>query len=117
MQVGAEPEILPNEIRLPDRASHQAELDHPSKLRKLEDGTSTPGIVNNSPAVYSAPSQVVVPTGPSGSYSSGAVHFQQPENEAPQVIASEFQFHFPAFLLFYYTLHSWMLVKYLQNLT
>uniref|UniRef100_A0A453HHD6 Transcription termination and cleavage factor C-terminal domain-containing protein n=1 Tax=Aegilops tauschii subsp. strangulata TaxID=200361 RepID=A0A453HHD6_AEGTS len=84
-QVGAEPEILPNEIRLPDRASHQAELDHPSKLRKLEDGTSTPGIVNNSPAVYSAPSQVVVPTGPSGSYSSGAVHFQQPENEAPQL--------------------------------
>ncbi|KAM3293765.1 hypothetical protein ACQJBY_036972 [Aegilops geniculata] len=84
-QVAAEPEILPNEIRLPDRASHQAELDHPSKLRKLEDGTSTPGIVNNSPAVYSAPSQVVVPTGPSGSYSSGAVHFQQPENEAPQL--------------------------------
>lgn len=101
MQVAAEPEILQNEIRLPDRASHQADLDHPSKLRKLEDGTSTPGIVNNSPAVYSAPSQVVVPGGPSGSYSSGAVNFQQPENEAPQVIPFKFWFQFPAFLLFF----------------
>ncbi|EMS55090.1 Cleavage stimulation factor subunit 2 [Triticum urartu] len=27
----------------------------------------------------------VIPTGPSGSYSSGAVNFQQPENEAPQL--------------------------------
>nr|BAJ94519.1 predicted protein [Hordeum vulgare subsp. vulgare] len=84
-QVAAEPEIPQKEVRLPDRTSHQAELDHPSKLRKLEDGTSTPGIANNNPAVYSAPSQVVVPSGPSGSYSSGAVNFQQPENEAPQL--------------------------------
>ncbi|KAM0901088.1 hypothetical protein ACQ4PT_020224 [Festuca glaucescens] len=76
---------LSQETRLPDRASHQAELTHPSKLRKLEDGTSTPGNVNNSHGVYSAPSQIVVPGGPSGSYSSGAVNFQQPENEVAQL--------------------------------
>lgn len=84
-QVAAAPDIPPQESRLPDRASHQAALTHPSKLRKLEDGTSTPGNVNNSHGVYSAPSQIVVPGGPSGSYSSGAVNFQQPENEVAQL--------------------------------
>uniref|UniRef100_A0ACD5W8J6 Uncharacterized protein n=2 Tax=Avena sativa TaxID=4498 RepID=A0ACD5W8J6_AVESA len=84
-QVAAAPDIPLQETRLPDRASHQAELTHPSKLRKLEDGTSTPGNVNNSHAVYSAPSQIVVPGGPSGSYSSGAVNFQPPENEVAQL--------------------------------
>lgn len=84
-QVAAAPEIPMKEIRLPDRTSYQAELAHPSKLRKLEDGTSASGNVNNNAAVYPAPSQVVVPCGPSGSCSSGAVNFQQPENEAPQL--------------------------------
>jgi cleavage stimulation factor subunit 2 len=91
MQVAAAPDIPLQETRLPDRASHQAELTHPSKLRKLEDGTSTLGNVNNSHAIYSAPSQVMVPGGPSGSYSSGAVNFQPPENEVAQVIHFIFQ--------------------------
>ncbi|TKV99609.1 hypothetical protein SEVIR_8G055000v4 [Setaria viridis] len=82
-QVAAAPETLPNEIRAADPASHLAEFAHPSKLRKLEDGTSVPGMVNIShhPA-YTAPPQAVGPSGPSGSYSAGAVSFQQPGNEA-----------------------------------
>ena len=92
MQVAAAPDIALKETRLPDRASHQAELTHPSKLRKLEDGTSTLGNVNSSHAVYSAPSQVMVPGGPSGGYSSGAVNFQQPENEVAQVMPFIFKF-------------------------
>ncbi|CAM0874658.1 unnamed protein product [Alopecurus aequalis] len=88
-QVAAAPDMALKETRLPDRASHQAELTHPSKLRKLEDGTSTLGNVNSSHAVYSAPSQVVLPGGPSGSYSSGAVNFQQPENEIAQLTADD----------------------------
>ncbi|CAM0874657.1 unnamed protein product [Alopecurus aequalis] len=87
--VAAAPDMALKETRLPDRASHQAELTHPSKLRKLEDGTSTLGNVNSSHAVYSAPSQVVLPGGPSGSYSSGAVNFQQPENEIAQLTADD----------------------------
>ncbi|XP_006663254.1 cleavage stimulating factor 64 [Oryza brachyantha] len=84
-QVPAAPDIPQKEIRFPDQANHLAEFAHPSKLRKLEDGTSTPAIVNNNPAVYPAPSQGMVPGGPSGSYSSAAVSFQQPENEVPQL--------------------------------
>ncbi|OQU82995.1 hypothetical protein SORBI_3005G059800 [Sorghum bicolor] len=80
-QVAAAPDILPNEIRVADQASHLTEFNHPSKLRKLEDGTSVPGIVNSSHAVYTAPLQSVGPSGPSGSYSAGAVSLQQPGNE------------------------------------
>ncbi|KAL6595692.1 hypothetical protein ACP70R_048032 [Stipagrostis hirtigluma subsp. patula] len=84
-QVAAAPETLPNEIRVADQASHLAEFAHPPKLRKLEDGTSVPGIVNNDPPIYSAPSQAVAPSGPSGSYSAGSASFQQPANEVPQL--------------------------------
>ncbi|KAG8091149.1 hypothetical protein GUJ93_ZPchr0011g27299 [Zizania palustris] len=84
-QAPAGSDIPQKEMRFPYQASHLAELAHPPKLRKLEDGTSTSGIVNNNPALYSAPSQGVVPGGPSGSYNSGAVSFQQPENEVPQL--------------------------------
>lgn len=82
MQVAAAPQILPNEIRVVDQASHLAEFTHPSKLRKLEDGTSVPGMVNSSHAVYTAPPQAVGPSGSSGNYSAGAVSLQQPGNEA-----------------------------------
>ncbi|KAL5204444.1 hypothetical protein ABZP36_009315 [Zizania latifolia] len=84
-QVPAEPDIPQKEMRFPDQTSHLAELAHPPKLRKLEDCTSTPGTVNNNPAVYSAPSQGVVPGGPLGSYNSGAVSLQLPKNEVPQL--------------------------------
>jgi len=72
-QVAAVPETLPNEI---------AEYAHPSKLRKLEDGTSVLGMVNSSHTAYAAPPQAVGPSGPSGSYSAGAASFQRPGNEA-----------------------------------
>ncbi|TVU26487.1 hypothetical protein EJB05_29036 [Eragrostis curvula] len=78
-QVPAAPETLPNEIRGVDRATHLAEFAHPSKLRKLEDGTSVPGMVNNSLPVYSAPN------GPSGGYNTGSASIQQPENEGQQL--------------------------------
>uniref|UniRef100_A0A0A9FCJ6 RRM domain-containing protein n=1 Tax=Arundo donax TaxID=35708 RepID=A0A0A9FCJ6_ARUDO len=84
-QVAAAPETLPNEIRVADQASHLAEFAHPPKLRKLEDGTSMPGMVNNDPPLYSAPSQAVAPSGPSRSYSAGSASFQQPANEVPQL--------------------------------
>uniref|UniRef100_A0A0D9XPM2 RRM domain-containing protein n=1 Tax=Leersia perrieri TaxID=77586 RepID=A0A0D9XPM2_9ORYZ len=84
-QVPAAPDMPQKEMRFPDQANHMAELAHPPKLRKLEDGTSTPGIVNNNPAVYTAPSHGMVPSGPSGSYNSAAVSFQQPENEVSQL--------------------------------
>ncbi|XP_062197515.1 cleavage stimulating factor 64-like isoform X2 [Phragmites australis] len=84
-QVAAAPETLPNEIRVADQASHLAEFPHAPKLRKLEDGTSVPGMVNNSPPVYNAPSQAVAPSGPSGNYSAGSASFQQPENEVTQL--------------------------------
>ncbi|KAF0895774.1 hypothetical protein E2562_016509 [Oryza meyeriana var. granulata] len=84
-QVPAAPDIPQKEMRFPDQANHLAEFAHPPKLRKLEDGTSTPGIVNNNPAVYPAPSQGMVPGGPSGSYNSAAISFQQPENEVTQL--------------------------------
>ncbi|XP_066382910.1 cleavage stimulating factor 64-like [Miscanthus floridulus] len=80
-QVAAATETLPNEIRVADQASHLTEFTHPSKLRKLEDGTSVPGIVNSSHAVYTAPLQAVGPSGPSGGYGAGAVSLQQPGNE------------------------------------
>nr|AIE39013.1 cleavage stimulating factor-like 1 [Echinochloa crus-galli] len=80
-QVTAAPETLPNEIRVADQASHLAEFAHPSKFRKLEDGTSVPGMLNSSHPAYTAPHQVAGPSGPSGSYSAGA-SFQQPGNEA-----------------------------------
>ncbi|AQK58606.1 Cleavage stimulating factor 64-like [Zea mays] len=79
--VAAAPETLPNEIRVADQASHLTEFTHPSKLRKLEDGTSVPGMVNSSHAIYTAPLQAVGPSGPSGSYSAGAGSLQQPGNE------------------------------------
>jgi hypothetical protein len=113
MQVAAAPDIPPQESRLPDRASHQAALTHPSKLRKLEDGTSTPGNVNNSHGVYSAPSQIVVPGGPSGSYSSGAVNFQQPENEVAQVMPFYFNLVSICFLLF--SLHRVCIFKHIAR--
>jgi cleavage stimulation factor subunit 2 len=72
-------------MRFPEQANRSTEFAHHPKLRKLEDGTSTPGIVNNNPAVYPAPSQGMLPGGPSGSYNSAAVSFQQPENEVPQL--------------------------------
>ncbi|TVU01383.1 hypothetical protein EJB05_53152 [Eragrostis curvula] len=78
-QVPAAPETLPNEIRGVDRATHLAEFAHPSKLRKLEDGTSVPGMVNNSLPVYSAPN------GPSGGSNTGFASIQQPENEGQQL--------------------------------
>ena len=81
MQVAAATETLPNEIRVADQASHLTEFTHPSKLRKLEDGTSMPGIVNSSHAVYTAPLQAVGPSGLSGGYGAGAVSLQQPGNE------------------------------------
>ncbi|XP_062183451.1 cleavage stimulating factor 64-like [Phragmites australis] len=84
-QVAAAPETLLNEIRVVDQSSHLAEFAHPSKLRKLEDGTSVPGMVNNSTTVYTALSQAVAPSGPSGSYSAGSASFQQPENEVTQL--------------------------------
>uniref|UniRef100_A0A0A9E5X1 Transcription termination and cleavage factor C-terminal domain-containing protein n=1 Tax=Arundo donax TaxID=35708 RepID=A0A0A9E5X1_ARUDO len=84
-QVAAAPKALANEIRVADQSSHLAEFAHPSKLRKLEDGTSVPGMVNNSPPLYTAPSQAVAPSGPSGSYSAGSASFQQPENEVTQL--------------------------------
>ena len=65
-----------------DQASHLAEYAHPSKLRKLEDGTSVLGMVNSSHTAYAAPPQAVGPSGPSGSYSAGAASFQRPGNEA-----------------------------------
>ncbi|WVZ57772.1 hypothetical protein U9M48_008115 [Paspalum notatum var. saurae] len=77
-QVAAAPEALPNEIMVADQ-SHLAEFAHPSKLRKLDDGTSAPGTVNSSHPVYTAPPQVVGPSGPSGSYNTS---FQQPGKEA-----------------------------------
>ncbi|PUZ43920.1 hypothetical protein GQ55_8G045500 [Panicum hallii var. hallii] len=64
-QVATVPETLPNE----DQASYLAEYAHPSKLRKLEDGTSVLGMVNSSHPAYAAPPQAVGPSGPSGSYS------------------------------------------------
>lgn len=81
-QVVAAPEALPDEIRVADQASHLAEFAHPSKLRKLEDGTSVPGMVNSNHPAYTAPPQAVGPSGPSGSYNAGAASFQQPGNEA-----------------------------------
>ncbi|KAL6870788.1 hypothetical protein ACP4OV_014636 [Aristida adscensionis] len=85
-QAAGAPEALPNEIRMADQASHLAEFVHPSKLRKLEDGTSTPGMLNSHPPVYNAPSQqAVARSGPSGSYNAGSAGFQQPENEVPQL--------------------------------
>ncbi|KAF8731007.1 hypothetical protein HU200_016887 [Digitaria exilis] len=82
LQVAAGVETLPGEIRMADQASHLAEFAHPSKLRKLEDGTSVPGMVNSSHLAYAAPPQAVGPDGPSGSYSAGAVSSQQPGSEA-----------------------------------
>lgn len=84
-QVPAIPDIAQKEMRFPEQANRSTEFAHHPKLRKLEDGTSTPGIVNNNPAVYPAPSQGMLPGGPSGSYNSAAVSFQQPENEVPQL--------------------------------
>jgi cleavage stimulation factor subunit 2 len=91
LQVAAAPETLPNEIRVADQASHLTEFTHPSKLRKLEDGTSVPGMVNSSHAIYTAPLQAVGPSGPSGSYSAGAGSLQQPGNEGQvQTICNRF---------------------------
>ncbi|CAO2143462.1 unnamed protein product [Urochloa humidicola] len=81
-QVAAAPETLPNEIRMADQASRLAEFAHPSKLRKLEDGTSVPGMVNSSHPVYAAPPLAGGPSGPPGSYSAAPVSSQQPGNEA-----------------------------------
>jgi len=74
-----------------DQASHLAEYAHPSKLRKLEDGTSVLVMGNSSHASYAAPPQAVGPSGPSGSYSAGAASFQRPGNEAQvQTIYNQF---------------------------
>jgi cleavage stimulation factor subunit 2 len=85
LQVATVPETLPNEIRGTDHASRLAEFAHSAKLRKLDDGTSVPGMVNNNLPIYSAPLQVP-PNGPSGSYNTASASIQQPENEVQQVL-------------------------------
>ncbi|GJN28589.1 hypothetical protein PR202_gb16788 [Eleusine coracana subsp. coracana] len=84
MPQAAAPETLRNEIRGADHAGHLAEFAHPAKLRKLDDGTSVPGMVNNDLPVYSAPLQVA-PGGPSGGYNAASSSIQQPENEVQQL--------------------------------
>ncbi|CAO2147963.1 unnamed protein product [Urochloa humidicola] len=81
-QVAAAPETLPNEIRMADQAGRLVEFAHPSKLRKLEDGTSVPGMVNSSHPFYAAPPLAGGLSGPPGSYSAAPVSSQQPGNEA-----------------------------------
>jgi cleavage stimulation factor subunit 2 len=85
LQAATAPETLTNEIRGADHVSHMAEFAHPAKLRKLDDGTSVPGMVTNNLPGYSAPLQVP-PTGPSGGYNTASASIQQPKNEVQQVL-------------------------------
>ncbi|KAK3119472.1 hypothetical protein QOZ80_9AG0671020 [Eleusine coracana subsp. coracana] len=88
MPQAAAPETLRNEIRGADHAGHLAEFSHTAKLRKLDDGTSVPGMVNNDLPVYSAPLQVA-PGGPSGGYNAASSSIQQPENEVQQQLTPD----------------------------